>query len=210
MLNIKTLTLGVVVTSAAIGGLYTAVKHLTKPSLPKELAAIMHNAWAECVAADEAEAAALVQTPLAKAVQSGLIDVPQSFEERVATATQITPEPKLSLVSTTAPNEAFKAYYNSLVDKGQQTDFNPSWGRAGRGFKGLLKAKPVPGTYCSYNDEDQCGLIFKVDGRGVIAVIYQYEDKVLYSAEPDVELIFNNVELTVEDLKAFQNNQYVS
>lgn len=204
MLNIKTLTLGVVVTSAAIGGLYTAVKHLTKPSLPKELAAIMHNAWAECVAADTALAATVSTiTP------QGHNGAAMTFDDRVSTAVTVMPVPTLSLVSSTPANDAFKHYYNGLVDKGQFTEFNQSWGRAGRGFKGLLKAKPVPGTYCTYSEADQCGLIFKVDGKGVIAVIYQHEDKVQYSAEPEVSLVFNNIELTAEDITAFENNQYV-
>jgi hypothetical protein len=114
---------------------------------------------------------------------------------------------ELSLTPGDEANEAFVDYWERLAETGHRREFDENWGKPGRGYTGLMKSAPLPGVWCTATPEAD-GIIYRVDKRGVTCIVYQSDGKVMYSANPEVEVLFTSIEMTVDDVQSFVNDAY--
>lgn len=104
---------------------------------------------------------------------------------------------------------SFLDFFDDLSKQNAFIEFDQSWGSSKKGFKGLIKANPLPGFRCSYSEVEQVRVIYHADSRGKIVAVYENgQGDITYTAHPDVEVKFDSVLLSEEDLELFRNNQY--
>jgi hypothetical protein len=153
------------------------------------------------------EAEEVVVPSTAEPVVEAVVVEPAVEASNDANDADVEMAPELSLTPGDEANEAFVDYWERLAETGHHREFDVNWGKAGRGYTGLMKSAPLPGVWCTATPEAD-GIIYRVDKRGVACIIYQLDGKVMYSANPEVEVLFTSIEMTVDDVQSFVNDAY--
>jgi hypothetical protein len=117
----------------------------------------------------------------------------------------LNPEPKIMLNDGLGAN----AIFNQLMETCHPLEWNQHWGRVGRGYKGLLKSSPMPGMWATWSTEEGIPIIFHADNKGVLCIVYQHENKILWSAPEEVKVTFQGLELHSGDMAKFADKSYL-
>lgn len=187
-----------------IGGWFGYNRFVRKPVVHEKLVAVMKERGKQ-YAAEVAENTKLDNAP--------------TFDEEVAKPTE-TSDARIQLVSvaSTEPRvrdyqvgsveEAFYRYWEELADGNHFIDFDPNWGGAGRGYKGLLHSNPIPGVRCTKNLQGD-RLIFTAIKGGVV-VVYEQNGEIRWNSSPSLEVVWEYAQLkSAEDINLFKINQFL-
>jgi hypothetical protein len=177
--------------------LMSRITSVFQPAMPPEYLEGIRQAQLELII-DEAVSTALAEICSAPA---------PAFKPLVAV---FTPPGKVTLDDGLGANEVFNEHHYELEHSGHSLDWNPQWGRSGRGYKGLLKSSPLPGTWCTIDPDGGSKVIFHADGKGVLCILYQEDNKVTWSAPEEVKVIFTSLELTEKEVSAFIADTYLA
>lgn len=188
-----------------IGGWFGYNRFVRKPTVHEKLVVVMKERGKQ-YAAEVAENTKLDNSPT--------FDEPRDENTLEVSDLRFHSEP----VSTTEPRvrdyqvgsveEAFYRYWEELADANHYIDFDPNWGGAGRGYKGLLHSNPIPGVRCTKNLQGD-RLIFTAIKGGVV-VVYEQNGEIRWNSSPSLEVVWKYARLkSAEDINLFKINQFL-
>lgn len=115
------------------------------------------------------------------------------------------------VVSDTAAAE-FDSFYKELEEEGLYVKYCQQWGGVKKGYKGLIRNQVMPGYHISENEADKSRLIYQANIKGDVVVVYERyvagDTIISYNCMPDVQVTFENADMSVSDMIKFSSNEF--